>query len=157
MISRGARGLSTVGGTEPLSRQFRRAVLKGRKRSDQVCRSTCREASALCRTCGDQSTEVSGQSSENFCHLRPPEHTLPDRCPVRQVRDSCDWSYRRKQDSNVTEETSLFFKQVGVATERESARQDPTAPRSDQATPPLVVLDMGEASREQGFRENGCR
>jgi len=42
-----------------------------------------------------------------------------------------------------------------IARPRENSVKPPVEPKHDQV--PAVVLDMGEASREQGFRLNGCR
>jgi hypothetical protein len=39
----------------------------------------------------------------------------------------------------------------------ENSPAEGTLNHSDQAKKQVVVLDMGEASREEGFRLNGCR
>jgi hypothetical protein len=62
-----------------------------------------------------------------------------------------------ERDRNLTEETKLFFRPDEVIVQPDGPASKPAGPDADQPTPPLVVLDMGEASREQGFRLNGCR
>ena len=57
----------------------------------------------------------------------------------------------------MTKETRLFFGPGEAIVEPDGPAPKSAAPDGDQQIPPLVVLDMGEASREQGFRENGCR
>ena len=43
-------------------------------------------------------------------------------------------------------------------TKKLESKKSPLASPSDARTEkPLLVLDMGEASREEGFRLNGCR